>query len=46
MCICVGNNINCQGTVRIQIKKTNQLLKGENKNANLAMFSNLCNLQK
>ncbi|WP_342267238.1 hypothetical protein [Spiroplasma endosymbiont of Villa modesta] len=31
--ICVGNNINCQGTVRIQIKKTNQLSKGENKYA-------------
>lgn len=31
--ICVGDNINCQGTVRIQIKKNNQLLKGENNNA-------------
>lgn len=30
--ICVGNNINCQGTVRIQIKKSNTL-KGENNNA-------------
>lgn len=32
--ICVGNNINCQGTVRIQIKKqSDKLLKGENNNA-------------
>ena len=30
--ICVGNNINCQGTVRIQIKKQNNLK--DDKNAN------------
>lgn len=28
--ICVGNNINCQGTVRIQIKKQNNLKDDKN----------------
>lgn len=31
--VLVGDNINCQGKVIIQIKKNNQLLKGENKHA-------------
>ncbi|WP_342275744.1 hypothetical protein [Spiroplasma endosymbiont of Nebria brevicollis] len=31
--ICVGDNINCQGKVIIQIKKSTKLLKGENKHA-------------
>lgn len=31
--VLVGDNIICKGKVIIQIKKTNQLLKGENKHA-------------
>lgn len=31
--VLVGNNIICKGKVIIQIKKNNQLLKGENKHA-------------